>query len=98
MEGWADGSRGGADDPVNRADVNAIAPEAMESQGKGLYVPQKPAVDILGREFALELNETVKEVAVKARGAAAFQKISRKVLENKAVEQRAGYFFELGAT
>ncbi|HEY6769129.1 MAG TPA: PKD domain-containing protein [Candidatus Sulfotelmatobacter sp.] len=59
--------------------------------------PQKPAVDILGWEFALELNETAKEVAAQARVDAVFKKIPREVLEKKAVEQGDVHFFELGA-
>jgi adenine-specific DNA-methyltransferase len=85
------------DAPVTRADVNAIAAEVWKSAGKGANSPQKPAVDILGWEFALELNETAKEVAAQARVDAAFKKIPREVLEKKAVEQGDVHFFELGA-
>jgi adenine-specific DNA-methyltransferase len=85
------------DAPVTRADVNAIAAEVWKSAGKGANSPQKPAVDILGWEFALELNETAKEVAAQARVDAAFKKIPREVLEKKAVEQGDVQFFELGA-
>jgi hypothetical protein len=85
------------DAPVTRADVNAIAAEVWRSAGKGENSPQKPAVDILGWEFALELNETAKEVAAQARVDAAFKKIPREVLEKKAVEQGDVHFFELGA-
>jgi DNA modification methylase len=85
------------DAPVTRADVNAIAAEVWKSAGKGPNSPQKPAVDILGWEFALELNETAKEIAAQARVDAAFKKIPREVLEKKAVEQGDVHFFELGA-
>jgi len=85
------------DAPVTRADVNAIAAEVWKAAGKGANSPQKPAVDILGWEFALELNETAKEVAAQARVDAAFKKIPREVLEKKAVEQGDVHFFELGA-
>jgi adenine-specific DNA-methyltransferase len=85
------------DAPVTRADVNAIATEVWKAAGKGANSPQKPAVDILGWEFALELNETAKEVAAQARVDAAFKKIPREVLEKKAVEQGDVHFFELGA-
>ena len=44
--------------PVTRADVNAIAAEVWKAAGKAANAPEKPAVDILGCEFALELNET----------------------------------------
>jgi hypothetical protein len=54
-------------------------------------------VDVLGWEFALDMNETAKQVAAEARVDAAFKKIPREVLEKKAVEQGDVYFFELGA-
>ena len=54
---------GAVDAPVTRADVNAIAAEVWRAAGKGPNAPDKPAVDVLGWEFAFELNETAKEVA-----------------------------------
>jgi len=88
---------GAVDAPVTRADVNAIAAEVWKASGKGPNSPQKPAVDVLGWEFALDMNETAKQVAAEARVDAAFKKIPREVLEKKAVEQGDVYFFELGA-
>lgn len=85
------------DAPVTRADVNAIAAEVWKAAGKGPNSPQKPAVDVLGWEFALEINETAKEIAAHARVDAVFKKIPREVLEKKAVEQGDVHFFELGA-
>jgi adenine-specific DNA-methyltransferase len=85
------------DAPVTRADVNAIAAEVWKAAGKGANSPQKPAVDVLGWEFALEINETAKEIAAQARVDAAFKKIPHEVLEKKAVEQGDVHFFELGA-
>jgi len=101
---WLHGVKGGrmvhvaaVDAPVTRADVNAIAAEVWRASGKGPNSPQKPAVDVLGWEFALDMNETAKQVAAEARVDAAFKKIPREVLEKKAVEQGDVYFFELGA-
>ena len=101
---WLHGVKGGrmvhvaaVDAPVTRADVNAIAAEVWKASGKGPNSPQKPAVDVLGWEFALDMNETAKQVAAEARVDAAFKKIPREVLEKKAVEQGDVYFFELGA-
>jgi len=88
---------GAVDAPVTRADVNAIAAEVWKAAGKGPDSPQRPAVDVLGWEFALEINETAKEIAAQARVDAAFKKIPREVLEKKAVEQGDVHFFELGA-
>ncbi len=75
---------GAVDAPVTRADVNAIAAEVWKASGKGPNSPQRPAVDVLGWEFALEINETAKEIAAQARVDAAFKKIPREVLEKKA--------------
>jgi adenine-specific DNA-methyltransferase len=101
---WLHGMKAGrmvhvaaVDAPVTRADVNAIAAEVWKAAGKGPNSPLKPAVDVLGWEFALEINETAKEIAAQARVDAAFKKIPREVLERKAVEQGDVYFFELGA-
>ena len=88
---------GAVDAPVTRADVNAIAAEVWKASGKGPNSPQKPAVDVLGWEFALDINETAKQVAAEARVEASFKKIPREVLEKKAVEQGDIHFFELGA-
>ncbi len=54
-------------------------------------------VDILGWEFAFELNETARQVAAESRVDVTFKKIPREVLEKKAVEQGDIRFFELGA-
>jgi DNA modification methylase len=101
---WLHGVKGGrmvhvgaVDAPVTRADVNAIAAEVWKASGKGPNSPQKPAVDVLGWEFALDINETAKQVAAEARVEASFKKIPREVLEKKAVEQGDIHFFELGA-
>ena len=58
---------------------------------------RKAAADILGWEFAFELNETARQVAAESRVDVAFKKIPREVLEKKAVEQGDIKFFELGA-
>jgi len=65
--------------------------------GKGKDAPEKAGVDILGWEFALELNETAKQVAAESRVNVAFKKIPHEALDKKAVEQGDIKFFELGA-
>ena len=102
---WLHGVKGGrmvhvgaVDAPVTRADVNAIAAEVWKASGKGTDLPQRPAVDVLGWEFALDINETAKQIAAEARVDAGFKKIPREVLEKKAVEQGDVHFFELGAS
>lgn len=87
---------GAVDAPVTLSDVKSIAREAwkMASSGKAAG---KAAADILGWEFAFELNETARQVAAESRVDVAFKKIPREVLEKKAVEQGDVKFFELGA-
>jgi adenine-specific DNA-methyltransferase len=85
---------GDVDAPVTIADVKAISREVWKAASAS---GGKAAVDVLGWEFALELNETAKNVAAESRVDVAFKKIPREVLEKKAVEQGDVKFFELGA-
>ena len=100
-QSWLHGVKGGrmvhvgaVDAPVTIADVKAIAREVWKAASGA---SAKAAVDILGWEFALELNETARNVAAESRVDVAFKKIPREVLEKKAVEQGDVKFFELGA-
>jgi adenine-specific DNA-methyltransferase len=101
---WLHGTKSGrmvhvaaVDAPVTLADVKSIAKETWKAVGSGKDAPTKPGVDILGWEFAFELNELAKQVAAESRVSVAFKKIPREVLEKKAVEQGDVRFFELGA-
>jgi adenine-specific DNA-methyltransferase len=101
---WLHGARsarmvhvGAVDAPVTLADVKAIASEVWRAVGSGKDAPQTAGVDILGWEFAFELNELAKQVAALAHVDVAFKKIPREVLEKKAVEQGDIKFFELAA-
>jgi len=101
---WLHGTRSGrmvhvgaVDAPVTLADVKAIASEVWKAVGKGKDAPETAGVDILGWEFAFELNELGKQVAAEARVDVTFKKIPREVLEKKAVEQGDIKFFELAA-
>jgi len=85
------------DAPVTQADVKAIAREAWKAVASSKDAPTKSAVDILGWEFALEVNELAKQVAAEARVDVSFKKIPREVLDKKAIEQGDVRFFELGA-
>lgn len=69
----------------------------MESRRQRPELSAKARSGRAGWEFALEINETAKEIAAQARVDAAFKKIPREVLEKKAVEQSDVHFFELGA-
>jgi len=102
--GWLHGCRGGrmvhvapVDAPVTLADVKAIAKEVWKAAGTGKDGPAKAGVDILGWEFAFELNELARQVAAESRVDVAFKKIPREVLDKRAVEQGDINFFELGA-
>jgi len=101
---WLHGTKGGrmvhvaaVDAPVTQADVKAIAREAWKAIASGKNSPTKAGVDILGWEFALEINELAKQVAAESRVDVSFKKIPREVLDKKAIEQGDVRFFELGA-
>jgi len=103
-QAWIHGIRGGrmvhvgaVDAPVTLADVKSIAREAWKAVARGKDSPTKAGVDVLGWEFALEVNELAKQVAAESRVDVAFKKIPREVLEKKAVEKGDVRFFELGA-
>jgi adenine-specific DNA-methyltransferase len=88
---------GAVDAPVTLADVKAIARETWKAVGTGKDAPAKAGVDILGWEFAFEVNELAKQVAAQSRVDVTFKKIPREVLDKRAVEQGDVRFFELGA-
>jgi hypothetical protein len=101
---WLHGSKGGrmvhvgaVDAPVTLSDVKAIAKETWKAVGSGKDAPSKAGVDILGWEFAFEMNELAKNVAAESRVDVSFKKIPREVLDKKAIEQGDVKFFELGA-
>ncbi len=87
---------GAVDAPVTLADVKAVARETWKLAGSG-GGNTKAAADILGWEFAFELNEIARQVAAESRVDVAFKKIPHEVLEKKAVDQGDIKFFELGA-
>ncbi len=88
---------GAVDAPITLADVKAVAAKAWKAAGSAKGASDKSAVDILGREFSFDLNETARDVAAQARVEPVFRKIPREVLEKKAVEQGDIRFFELAA-
>jgi len=85
---------GAVDAPVTVADVRAIVGEVWKAAGA---VGATAAVDVLGWEFAFEVNETAKQMAAEAKVDAKFRRIPREVLEKRAVEQGDIRFFELAA-
>lgn len=88
---------GAVDAPVTLSDVKAIATETWHRVGSGEDAPEEAGVDILGWDFAFELNELGRQVAKDAGIDVRFRKIPREVLEKKAVDQGDIRFFELAA-
>lgn len=88
---------GSVDAPVTLSDVKAIAAEVWRSVGKGKDSAQVAAADILGWDFALEVNEVARQVVAESKVDVAFKVIPREVLEKKAVEQGDITFFELAS-
>jgi adenine-specific DNA-methyltransferase len=87
---------GAVDAPVTLSDVKAIAREAWKSAGSS-KTASKAAADVLGWDFAFELNETARQVAAESRVDVSFKKIPRETLTKKADAQGDIKFFELGA-
>jgi hypothetical protein len=104
---WLHGIKGGrlvhvgaVDAPVTLADVKSIARDVWKVAGRGETAGATAAAEILGWEFAFELNETAKQLAAEARVEVKFRRIPREVLEKAAIDQGdigAKDFFELRA-
>ncbi len=101
---WLHGTRrgrmvhvGGVDAPVTMADVTSIVTEFRKAIGKGKDAPTRSGVDVLGWDFAFELNETARQQAALADIDLRLIRIPRELLEKKAVEQGDIKFFELAA-
>jgi DNA modification methylase len=84
---------GSVDAPISVGDVRAIVKEFWKGSGSA----SSNGVDILGWDFAFELNETAKQMAAENNVNLRFKTIPREVLEKRAVEQGDITFFELGA-
>ncbi len=83
--------------PISTSDVAHVAAEFRRAVGTGENAPTQSNVDILGWDFAFELNEVAKQQAALAGIEVRFVRIPREVLEKKAVEQGDIKFFELAA-
>lgn len=88
---------GAVDAPVSPGDVAQIAAEFKRAVGTGKDAPRTNGVDVLGWDFAFELNEVARQQAAQANINMVFKRIPREVQENKAVEQGDIRFFELAA-
>ncbi len=88
---------GVVDAPIAVGDVTNIVTEFKRAVGTGADAPTTNGVDVLGWDFAFELNEVAKQQAALANLTVRFVRIPREVLEKKAVEQGDIKFFELAA-
>jgi hypothetical protein len=88
---------GSVDAPVSLGDVTQIAAEFKRAIGTGKDAPKTNGVDILGWDFAFEVNEVAKQQAAAANIQMRFLRIPRDVMDKRAVEQGDIHFFELGA-
>jgi adenine-specific DNA-methyltransferase len=85
---------GAIDSPVALGDVKAIIQEFWKSVGKFKDVKTN-GIDILGWEFAFDINETATQQAAANNVDIKFKKIPREALDKRAVEQGDIHFFEL---
>lgn len=88
---------GSVDSPISPIDVGQIVAEFKRSIGTGKEAPKTNGIDILGWDFAFELNELAKQQAAQANVDLRFLRIPREVLDRKAVEQGDVHFFELAS-
>ena len=101
---WLHGVKGGrmvhvgaVDAPVSVGDVTQIAAEFKRAIGTGKDAPKTNGVDVLGWDFAFEINEVAKQQAAAANIQMWFLRIPRDVMDKRAVEQGDIKFFELAA-
>jgi DNA modification methylase len=88
---------GTVDAPITSGDVKQIVVEFRKAIGTGKDAPTTKGVDLLGWDFAFELNEVARQDAEKAGIDLRLVRIPREVLEKRAVEQGDIRFFELAA-
>ena len=88
---------GAVDSPVAYNDLTQILIEFKKATGTGKDAPKVAAVDVLGWDFAFEINEIGIQQAEAAGIHVRCLKIPREVMDPKAVEQGDVKFFELAA-
>jgi len=88
---------GTVDAPVTVGDVKQIATEFRRAIGTGKDAPTSKAVDVLGWDFAFELNEIARQEADRAGIEVHFWRIPREVLDKRTVDEGDVRFFELAA-
>jgi len=87
---------GSVDGPVTTGDVAQIAAEFKKSVGKGTDAPARNGVDVLGWDFAFELNEVARQQAAAANIQMKFLRIPRDVMDKRIPPEEIPWF-ELAA-
>ncbi len=77
--------------------MKGIVGEFESAIGSGPSAPKSTGEDVLGWDFAFEINEVSKQEAAREGVDLRFKRIPRDVLDPKAVEQGDMKFFELAA-
>jgi hypothetical protein len=88
---------GSVEAPVSVGDVRNIAAEFKKAVGTGAGAPTSNGVDLLGWDFAFELNEVARQQAADANIRMNFKRIPRDVMDKRAAEQGDVKSFELAA-
>ncbi|HBI44288.1 MAG TPA: site-specific DNA-methyltransferase [Planctomycetales bacterium] len=88
---------GGVEAPVSDGDIRQIAVEFARRMGTGKEAPTGNGVDVLGWDFAFEVNEIARQQAERANLNLRFLRIPRDVMDKRAVDQGDIKFFELAA-
>jgi adenine-specific DNA-methyltransferase len=88
---------GGVDGPVTAGDVTQIAAEFKKAMGSGKDAPTSNGLDVLGWDFAFEINEVARQQAEAANIHMRFKRIPKDVMDKRAVDQGDIHFFELAA-
>jgi len=88
---------GAVDAPIAMGDVTNIVTEFRRAIGTGKDAPTTNGIDVLGWDFAFEINEMAKQQAARAKVDLRFLRIPRDVMDKRAVDQGDVRFFELAA-
>ena len=98
---------GSIDSPVSEGDITQIALEwkratgantgAVAASGAEVEAPQSNGIDVLGWEFAFEINDIKVQQAARANIAIVPKIIPREVMEKRAADAGEIQFFELAA-
>ncbi len=88
---------GTVDGPVTDGDVKKIVAEFKRAMGTGPGAPTTNGIDVLGWDFAFELNEELKQQAAAANVLLRFKRLPNDVMDKRAVAQGDIHFFEMAA-